>query len=101
MTQLTDKRIFIALSSLATPDAPEPSHHEREKKPIGRRYRSIPSYAGKSIRRSRPRISVIVLPGAAGLSHGRSCLMTTSGCLVESRLFVQVKACAFVPAGHW
>ncbi len=41
MAQLTDKRMFIAVSSLATPDAHGPSHHEREEKPIGRRYRPI------------------------------------------------------------
>jgi hypothetical protein len=60
MAQLTDKRMFTAVSSLATPDAHGPSHHEREKKPIGRRYRSLPSYAEEGI---RPRISVTVLPG--------------------------------------
>src|ERR1700677_4368928 len=45
MAQLPDKRMFIAVSSLATPDVHGPSHHERERKPIGRRYRSILSSA--------------------------------------------------------
>jgi hypothetical protein len=60
MAQLTDKRRFNAVSSLATPDAHGASHHERETKPIGRRYRSIPSYAEEGLS-AKP---------AAGLSHG-------------------------------
>jgi hypothetical protein len=31
MAQLTDKRMFLAVSSLATPDAHALSHHERDK----------------------------------------------------------------------
>src|ERR1700722_15530813 len=50
MANLTDKRMFLAVSSLATPDAHGPSHHEREEKPIGRRYRSIRSYAEGAFR---------------------------------------------------
>jgi hypothetical protein len=42
LAQFTDKRIFIAVSCLATPNAHRPSDHERETKPIGLRYRSIP-----------------------------------------------------------
>ena len=39
------RKLFIALSSLATPGAHGPSHHKPEQKPIGRRYRLTPSYA--------------------------------------------------------
>jgi hypothetical protein len=56
MAQSTDKRMFIAVSSLATPDAHALSDHEREKKPIGRRYRSIPSYAESLLHRSNIRV---------------------------------------------
>ena len=47
MAQLTDRRMFIAVLSLATLDAHGPSHHEREKKPIGRRYRRYLRMPGK------------------------------------------------------
>jgi len=43
-------------------DTHGPSDHERELEPIGRRYRSIPSYAGDGIRRIWPSISATFLP---------------------------------------
>jgi hypothetical protein len=48
MAQLTNKRMFLAVLSLATLDAHKSSHHEREKKPIGRRYRRYLRMPGRA-----------------------------------------------------
>jgi hypothetical protein len=47
MAQLTARDTLITVASLATLDVHKPAHHGIEEKPIGRRYRSTPSYDGR------------------------------------------------------